>query len=207
MLEVDTTQIVGVEQLTEASLMFTKAANNYGAMNVVFGICMMMMLVLLAAFLRQVWSMQKNLGTIKEASDTTLEYLSSMKDRTVGKEEAKALIREALSLSEALCKYYVLKIRLEHHTSDKTFTEEKVKAIVSNDLSRRKEFLSRFRCSGKPVEMTVTDDDAATTTKLVLDWVYKDEESFSVALMAQAVELYFDGVKITAQGRIDEIGV
>lgn len=198
-------ELQSLDKLTKASIELSEAAANYGALKVIFGVFMTVFLLMVLVFLIQIWVTQKRLKKIEDASEKTLDYFSDLNNHTIGKEEAKMILRESLNKSEALVKYYILKIRLENHLADKVFTEDKIRTLVDNDFSSRRVFLARFQCLGHPVSFTVTVDDNAAITKLMKDWVYKADGEFTVSLMAQAVSLYYDGLKINAQGKIDDV--
>lgn len=198
-------ELQSLDKLTKASIELSEAAANYGALKVIFGVFMTVFLLMVLVFLIQIWVTQKRLKKIEDASEKTLDYFSVLNNHTIGKEEAKMILRESLNKSEALVKYYILKIRLENHLADKVFTEDKIRTLVDNDFSSRRVFLARFQCLGHPVSFTVTVDDNAAITKLMKDWVYKADGEFTVSLMAQAVSLYYDGLKINAQGKIDDV--
>ena len=200
-------ELPNLDQLTKASIELSEAASNYGALKVIFGVFLVVFLLMVLLFVWQLLSTQSKLTTIEKASKQSLEYFSALNNHTIGKEEAKMILRESLNRSEALIKYYILKIRLENHATDKAFTEDKIRSLVDNDFSSRRVFLSRFVCHGHPVSFTATIEDNSAITKLMQNWVYKEETNFTVSLMAQAVSLYYDGVKIKAQGKIDDIAV
>lgn len=193
-----------MDSLTKASIELSEAASNYGALKVIFGVFLVVFLLLVLLFVWQLLATQGKLATIEKASNKSLEYFTELSDRTVGKEEAKMIVCESLDKSEALMKYYILKIRLENHTDDRDFTSGKIISLVNNDLSSRRMFLSRFHCVGHTISFTATEDDNETIAKLMTDWVYKKENEFTVSLMAQAVSLYYNGLRIKAQGKIDD---
>ena len=200
-------ELQNLDKLTKASIELSEAASNYGALKVIFGVFLVVFLLMVLLFVWQILTTQNKLSTIEKASKLSLEYFSSLNNHTIGKEEAKMIPRESFNRSEALMKYYILKIRLENHTADKAFTEDKIRSLVDNDFSSRRVFLSRFICHGHSISFTATIDDNSAITKLMQDWVYKDNDVFTVSLMAQAISLYYDGVKIKAQGKIDDISV
>lgn len=195
---------INMDSLTKASIELSEAASNYGALKVIFGVFLVVFLLLVLLFVWQLLATQGKLATIEKASNKSLEYFTELSDRTVGKEEAKMIVCESLDKSEALMKYYILKIRLENHTDDRDFTSGKIISLVNNDLSSRRMFLSRFHCVGHTISFTATEDDNETIAKLMTDWVYKKENEFTVSLMAQAVSLYYNGLRIKAQGKIDD---
>lgn len=198
-------ELQSLDKLTKASIELSEAASNYGALKVIFGVFLVVFLLMVLLFVWQILSTQGKLATIEKASKKSLEYFSDLNNHTIGKEEAKMVVRESLNKSEALMKYYILKIRLENHINDKSFTEDKIRTLVDNDFSSRRVFLSRFLCIGKQISFTATVEDNTAITKLMNDWVYKSDEEFTVSLMAQAISLYYDGLKIKAMGKIDDV--
>ena len=194
-----------LDKLTKASIELSEAASNYGALKVIFGVFLVVFLLMVMIFIWQILSTQGKLVTIEKACKRSLDFFDDINDRTIGKEEAKMIVCESLDKSEALVKYYILKIRLENHIENKDFVNGKITNLVSNDLSSRRVFLSRFRCVGHMVSFTATDDDNKSVARLMEEWVFKPEKSFTVSLMAQAIGLYYDGLRIKAQGKIDDV--
>lgn len=194
-----------IDKLTRASIDLAQAASDYGALRVIFGCFVVMFLILLLLFVWQIFTLQRRVAKIEEASEKTLEYFSELNDHTIGKEEAKMIVREALQRSEAVVKYYILKIRLENHTTNKDFTSDKIRQLIDNEFARQRAFLGRFICLGHSVSFTATTEDNANIVKLMSDWVYKNGEDFTVSLMAQAVSLYYEGLRIKAQAKIDDM--
>ena len=196
---------VELHELTQSSINLAEAASNYGALKVIFGVFLCVFLLMVLVYIYQILATQKRLAVISSASEKVLKYFTELSEHTIGKEEAKMIIGESIGKSEALAKYYILKIRLENHTDNKEFTTKKIRSLVDNDVSSRRIFLSRFQCVGHSMSFTVTDDDSKAIVSLINEWVYKDDKEFTVSLMAQAVNLYYDGVRIKAQAKVDNV--
>ena len=194
-----------LDKLTKASIELSEAASNYGALKVIFGVFLVVFLLMVMLFIWQILSTQGKLVTIEKACKRSLDFFSDINDRTIGKEEAKLIVGESLDKSEALVKYYILKIRIENHIENRETVNGKIGNIVNNDLTSRRVFLSRFRTGGRSVGFTATASDNTAVAKLMADWVFKPEKDFTVSLMAQAIGLYYDGLRIKAQGKIDEV--
>lgn len=194
-----------LNELTKASVELAEAASNYGALKVIFGCFLVVFLLMFILFVFQSLNTAKRLVKLESASEKVLIYFSDLNNRTIGKEEAKSVLRETINRSEALVKYYVLKIRLENHISDREFTINKIRSLVDNDFSGQRAFLSRFLCCERPISFVVTVEDNQAISNLMVDWVYKSDGDFTVSLMSQAVSMYFDGMKIKDMGKIDEL--
>lgn len=194
-----------IDQLTQASLKLSEASEDIGALRVVFGVQMLTFMLFIVGIGVFVWTLSRRMKTVEEASKRTLDYFTELNDHTIGREEAKMIVRESLQRSEAIVKYYILKIRLENHATDKDFTTKKIRQLVDNEFARQRTFLGRFICQGHPVSFTATTEDNANIVELMTDWVYKEDTDFTVSLMAQAVSLYYEGVRLNAQGKIDDM--
>lgn len=194
---------IELDKLTRASIDLAQAASDYGALKVMFGVSVTIFLVLIIFFIAWQIMFLRRFKVIEEMCRESFKFFSQLNDHTIGKEEAKMIIRESLSRSEALMKYYILKIRLENHLDDKESTQGKITKIVDNDFTNRKAFLSKFTCFGHTVSFTAVEDDNEAVTKMLSAWVYKQEREFTVSLMAQEVSLYYDGLKTKAAMKID----
>lgn len=200
--------MTGVEEvgsLTKASIEVAQAASDYGALKVIFGCFMVMVILQMVQQWYSSWEFRKRIKAIEDACMKTMGYFSELNNRTVGKEEAKMIVREALDKEEALMKYNILKMRIENHLTDTEMVETKIRDIVQNEANSRKLLLSRFVCLGHSMNFTCTDAANDTTMKMVKEWVYKKEDTFTVSLMAQALSLYFDGLRLNATAKIDEV--
>lgn len=196
---------IQLDKLTKASIDLAQAANDYGALKVIFGVFMVVVLVMFVSFLVWLWMLQRRLGIIEEFCKSASQFFSDLNDHTIGKEEAKMVIEESLDRSEAMVKYYILKIRLENHLDNKDATKAKIYNVVENDSMNRKIFLSRYICKGHSVNFAAVQADKDALIKLMTEWVYRRQEEFTVSLMANAVTIYFEKLRLSATGKIDDI--
>lgn len=192
-----------LDKLTRASIELAQAASDYGALRVTFGVFMAIFLLMVLSQLVQSWVQQRRLKVIEDICIATSKCLTEQNDHTVGREEAKMLIRESLGKSEALMKYYVLKMRMENHLGDRAFTQGKIAKIVGNDSDNRKAFLSKFVCLGHTLGFTAVDGDDRDVADMLAAWIYRKDGEFTVSLMAQELSLYYDGLKTRAAMKID----
>lgn len=186
-------------------LKLPKPQGDLGALKVMFGFAVTFTALLLIVFVAQIVSNQKMLRAIKETSDKTGRYFSDLNNRTVGKEEAKAITKETLDRSCALVKYYILKIRMENHLVNKEATFNKIRLMIDNDFNGQRAFLGKFLYKEKQLSFVATLEDNQAISNLMTEQVYLPTDNFTVSLMSQAVGVYFDGLKLRLLGKIDEL--
>lgn len=197
--------VEAVDKLSKSAIEIAQAAGDLGALKVVFGFAVTFTALLLIVFVVQIVSNQKMLRAIKETSDKTGRYFSDLNNRTVGKEEAKAITKETLDRSCALVKYYILKIRMENHLVNKEATFNKIRLMIDNDFNGQRAFLGKFLYKEKQLSFVATLEDNQAISNLMTEQVYLPADNFTVSLMSQAIGVYFDGLKLRLLGKIDEL--
>lgn len=118
-------QIQDIDKLTKVSLELAEAASNYGALKIIFGVFMVMMLLIVLVFVSQSVFLIKRVQGISDVSDKIDNYFEGLSESDIGKEEANSMIREVLNHNSVLIKYYIIRVRSENHISDKENTELK----------------------------------------------------------------------------------
>lgn len=197
--------VEAVDKLSKSAIEIAQAAGDLGALKVMFGFAVTFTALLLIVFVAQIVSNQKMLRAIKETSDKTGRYFSELNNRTVGKEEAKAITKETLDRSCALVKYYILKIRMENHLVNKEATFNKIRLMIDNDFNGQRAFLGKFLYKEKQLSFVATLEDNQAISNLMTEQVYLPADNFTVSLMSQAIGVYFDGLKLRLLGKIDEL--
>ena len=197
--------VEAVDKLSKSAIEIAQAAGGLGALKVMFGFAVTFTALLLIVFVVQIVSNQKMLRAIKETSDKTGRYFSELNNRTVGKEEAKAITKETLDRSCALVKYYILKIRMENHLVNKEATFNKIRLMIDNDSNGQRAFLGKFLYKEKQLSFVATLEDNQAISNLMTEQVYLPADNFTVSLMSQAIGVYFDGLKLRLLGKIDEL--
>lgn len=197
--------VEAVDKLSKSAIEIAQAAGDLGALKVMFGFAVTFTALLLIVFVAQIVSNQKMLRAIKETSDKTGRYFSDLNNRTVGKEEAKAITKETLDRSCALVKYYILKIRMENHLVNKEAAFNKIRLMIDNDFNGQRAFLGKFLYKEKQLSFVATLEDNQAISNLMTEQVYLPTDNFTVSLMSQAVGVYFDGLKLRLLGKIDEL--
>lgn len=129
-------QIQDIDKLTKVSLELAEAASNYGALKIIFGVFMVMMLLIVLVFVSQSVFLIKRVQGISDVSDKIDNYFEGLSESDIGKEEANSMIREVLNHNSVLIKYYIIRVRSENHISDKENTELKIQRILKISIQK-----------------------------------------------------------------------
>lgn len=184
-----------VSSLTKSSIELAEAASNYGALKVIFGIFMVMVLVLVGLFIYTIWNLNHKVGGVLESSHQVKKFFDGAADSTVGTNEANILIRREFNCLGHILKFYILRIRLENHIDNREVTVRKIENIVNNEYSELISILSNFTCDGKPLSNVLEFHDHEAIKDLVLEQVYIPKDQFTVSGMDQSVSMYLNGLK------------
>lgn len=95
-------QIQDIDKLTKVSLELAEAASNYGALKIIFGVFMVMMLLIVLVFVSQSVFLIKRVQGISNVSDKIDNYFEGLSESDIGKEEANSMIREVLNHNSVL---------------------------------------------------------------------------------------------------------
>lgn len=133
-------QIQDIDKLTKVSLELAEAASNYGALKIIFGVFMVMMLLIVLVFVSQSVFLIKRVQGISDVSDKIDNYFEGLSESDIGKEEANSMIREVLNHNSVLIKYYIIRVRSENHISDKENTELKIQRILKISIQKLPHF-------------------------------------------------------------------
>ena len=197
-------QIQDIDKLTKVSLELAEAASNYGALKIIFGVFMVMMLLIVLVFVSQSVFLIKRVQGISDVSDKIDNYFEGLSESDIGKEEANSMIREVLNHNSVLIKYYIIRVRSENHISDKENTELKIQRILKNIHSETFTFLNKFRYKSKPLGVYLdVEMDTENIFNLMLEQIYIPKEHFQLSQMDQSIELFMQGLKLNYVTKIE----
>ena len=197
-------QLQDIDKLTKVSLELAEAASNYGALKIIFGVFMVMMLLIVLVFVSQSVFLIKKVQGISDVSDKIDNYFEGLSESDIGKEEANSMIREVLNHNSVLIKYYIIRVRSENHISDKENTELKIQRILKNIHSGASTFLNKFRYKSKPLGVYLdVETDAENLFNLMLEQIYIPKEHFQLSQMDQSIELFMQGLKLNYVTKIE----
>lgn len=197
-------QIQDIDKLTRVSLELAEAASNYGALKIIFGVFMAMMLLIVLVFVSQSVFLIKRVQGISDVSDKIDNYFEGLSESDIGKEEANSMIREVLNHNSVLIKYYIIQVRSENHISDKENTELKIQRILKNIHSETSTFLNKFRYKSKLLGVYLdVETDTENLFNLMLEQIYIPKEHFQLPQMDQSIELFMQGLKLNYVTKIE----
>lgn len=185
-----------VQSLTRSSIELAEAASNYGALKVIFGIFMVLVLVLVVMFMYTIWNLNKKISVVSESSSKVTEFFDGAADSTIGVTEAQILIRREFNCLGDILKYAILRIRLENHIDNKESVIKKVDILVNNEYSELCGLMSNFNCDGKSLSTIFELQDNEEIKDMVIEQIYIPKDQFSISNMDQSVSMYLNGLKL-----------
>lgn len=185
-----------VQSLTRSSIELAEAASNYGALKVIFGIFMVLVLVLVVMFMYTIWNLNKKISVVSESSSKITEFFDGAADSTIGVTEAQILIRREFNCLGYILKYAILRIRLENHIDNKESVIKKVDILVNNEYSELCGLMSNFNCDGKSLSTIFELQDNEAIKDVVIEQIYIPKDQFSISNMDQSVSMYLNGLKL-----------
>lgn len=185
-----------VQSLTRSSIELAEAASNYGALKVIFGIFMVLVLVLVVMFMYTIWNLNKKISVVSESSSKVTEFFDGAADSTIGVTEAQILIRREFNCLGYILKYAILRIRLENHIDNKESVIKKVDILVNNEYSELCGLMSNFNCDGKSLSTIFELQDNEAIKDMVIEQIYIPKDQFSISNMDQSVNMYLNGLKL-----------
>lgn len=185
-----------VQSLTKSSIELAEAASNYGALKVIFGIFMVLVLVLVVMFMYTIWNLNKKISVVSESSSKISEFFDGAADSTIGVTEAQILIRREFNCLGHILKYDILRIRLENHIDNKESIVKKVDILVNNEYSELCGLMSNFNCNGKSLSTIFELQDNEAIKDMVIEQIYIPKDQFSISNMDQSVSMYLNGLKL-----------
>lgn len=185
-----------VQSLTKSSIELAEAASNYGALKVIFGIFMVLVLVMVVMFIYTIWNLNKKVSVVSESSQQVKEFFEGAADSTIGITEAQILIRREFNSLGHILKYAILRIRFENHIDNKESVVKKVDSLVNNEYSESCGLLSNFTCNGKSLANIFEPQDNEAIKDMVIEQIYIPKDQFTISNMDQSVGMYLNGLKL-----------
>lgn len=186
-----------VNKVTDSSIRIAQAANDFGALRVVFGVFMIFIIIIVILFIWQIFVLSGKLNIIYGAAVKTTEYFETSAEGDIGPSQAQIIVRRNFnSLSQAI-KYYILRIRLENHIDDKNKIKVKIDRLVRNEFSELTTYLSNFKCNKKVLSFIVEDDDIQMVEDFIFEQVYIPKNDFTISNMDQSTSIFINGLKIS----------
>lgn len=185
-----------VQSLTKSSIELAEAASNYGALKVIFGIFMVLVLVIVGMFIYTIWNLNKKVSTMSESSQKVAEFFDGAADSTIGTTEAQILVRREFNCLGHIFKYAILRIRFENHIDNREATTRKVDSLVNNEYSEFCGLLSNFTCNGKSLINIMEPQDNEAIKDMIIEQIYIPKEQFTISNMDQSVDMYLNGLKL-----------
>lgn len=195
-----------VTKLTRSSIELAEAAANFGALKIIFGVFLVLMLVIAIVFIAQSTYILSKIKNISDASSKTMNYFDDLSEKSIGKDEASSIFREVVNHCAVHIKYSIVRIKTENNIENKKNTEIKIQRIIRNLYSENNSFLGKFLLRGKPLNLVLDiDSDSDGIFSLIWDQVYIPKDEFTLAGMDQSVDLFMQELKLNYINKLDSL--
>lgn len=185
------------QNITHSSIQLAEAASNYGALKVIFGVFLVVIILVILMFLYQFLTLSKKVSQIHESSIATQKYFEGMADHTIGPAQSQILIRRAFNSLSYIIKYSIIRIRLENSSMvTEAQLQNKVDRVVRNEYSELTSFLANFICNDRPLSDIIDDEDIMVLGGLMVEQIKIPKDSFNIHDMDQSVTLVLNGIKL-----------
>lgn len=182
--------------LTKSSIELAEATANFGALKVMFGVFLVLIILLVSIFIYQVFRMTHKVESIHNSMTKINEYFDARSLRTIGRIQAEAIFKRFFDHLSNYIKYHVIKSREENHIFDKPFVQQKVHAGVGNEYSELSTHLSRFLYNGKPLNEFIKMEQIDGVEELMIEQIYISKDLFSINSLEQAVHTHIRALRL-----------
>lgn len=182
-----------LEKATKSSIDLAEAAANYGALKVIFGIFLVLVIIILVIFIYQIVSTSKRVEEIARSHRRLEAYIEGQSNRTVGHQEANILIRRSMAHVGAAVKYAILRIKAENHIDNREAVDIKVKRVVNNIWQELAAFLNNFQYESTILSSVLVTEDTSILVNLITEAIYNE---FTIAQIDYQVDLVVGGIKL-----------
>lgn len=181
--------------LSTTAIDLAEATYNYGALKVIFGIFLVVVIGMIILFGYQLLIGQKKTDSIYETCKKIDNYFDTAGDKELGSSEAHILVRRALNHDATLVKYYILRIRAENHIDNIEAVKTKVTRLTENMFGEIQAYLAKFSCHTQELSDIIDYKDCTIIKDMMLEQIYRTKADFTIHSMDQTIDLYFTGIK------------
>lgn len=181
-----------LNEVVAESLKFSKAINDLGALTVMAGVLLTLVMIMFGFFIYQLFQNQKQLTQLTKSSEITLNYFSDKSKREINISQAKSLVHNSNLRLRYTCIIQVIKIITENNIEDREKVTAKIDQFLANLFSSHNAYFQKFDFEGVALASLVDSSwvdrvrkqmDCDTSTH---DYeIYKLEEVYGIIFGSQ----------------------
>lgn len=173
-------------ELTKDAIELSKTIQDLGALTVMSGIFIILVLVMFSYFIYQLISQQRQIKVIAEFSEKALEYFKDQSRRIITPDQAEILLTTSVKLARQNTILQVIKIIRENNINNRDRVMCKIQNYVDLTYSQLQNRLSKFEIGNRNLAQLLESSwkqdivkqmDCDTQTK---EWdIYKLDEIYT----------------------------
>lgn len=189
--------------LNKESIEMSKAINDLGALTVMSGVLITLMLFTFGYLIFQLISHSKKLSVIEDYSKKGLRYLDNEYQRELTKEQAETILRLYTKNYRLETVAQVIKIIKENNLSDRTKVLAKITTFVKLSYNRMINELKRFTYREMTLDKCIDDEfDNLLISQMDAD---TQEKEFEIYSLAERYTNLFTQIEIKQNNKLNNI--
>lgn len=196
-------QPTNVTDLTNNSIEFSKAMVDFGALTVIAGVFMVIVLLMFSFFIYQLFTQQKKLASIAEFSEKAMGFFENSAIRNVNLDQARGLISTELEKAKNEVIVQVVKIKQKNHLDDIEAVNNKIDSFLDRSYSSTVALLRKFDFQEKNLSTFMESN----WKEKVKGQMQRDcsNHDVDVQRIDESYSVLFNTLKISFNLKIDEI--
>lgn len=192
-----------ITDLTNNSVEFSKAIADFGALAVIAGVFMVIVLLMFSFFIYQLFTQQKQLASIAEFSQKAMGFFEDSAMRHVNLDQARGLISTELEKAKNEAVVQVVRIKQKNHLDDKEAVNNKIDSYLDRSYSSTISLLRKFDFQDKNLSTFMESN----WKEKVKSQMQKDcsNHDIDVQRIEESYAVLFNSFKISFNLKIDEI--
>lgn len=142
-----------LSETTSSSIDFAKAVADFGALSVMAGVLIVLVLLMFAFFMYQLFSQQKSLAKIALFSEEAMVYFKDRAMRMINLDQARGLISIELNRSRLEVVVQVIKIKENYHLENRDRVERTVTLFLDRLYASNIGYMNKFEYGGQLMSM------------------------------------------------------
>lgn len=140
--------VTNLNEVVAESLKFSKAIDDLGALTVMAGVLLLLVIIMFGFFIYQLFQNQKQLTQLSKSSEITLNYFNDKSKREINISQAKSLIHNSNLRLRYTCIIQVIKIITENNIEDREKVNAKIDSFLANLASSHNAYFQKFDFEG-----------------------------------------------------------
>lgn len=186
---------VQLNEVIGRSLELSRAINDLGALTVISGIFLALVVIMFGFFIYQLVNYQRQLVTIGKASENILAYLSNKMQKSISEDQARVIISRSYERLRLSCIVKLSKLKL-----DSVKSEHDMRQFVGNLNRDHLNYLQKFVYKDSTLSSMVDTSWVEPITEVLMK--YYSDDSLDIYEADEELQATFESYAHSADNQI-----